>query len=161
MASRTPTAIHYRLAATKVPAYVTATALLLLFLFWLVCLWYWRHSDLVIWWGVGFLLIYIWAAKSVWRWQQQLPTGWLVYNGIGWNVQGFSSNASARKTPVYKRCSCVLDLQSVLLLRLTGCNYRSPTPQVRWVWASSDASPEHWQMLRAVVYAQKSASVRI
>lgn len=151
MASRLPVAIHYRLAHARVLTYAVVVTLLMLLALWGACLWHWRNNAFVLWWGLGFLLAYAWLCSATWRWLQTLPIGWLVWTGVHWRIQVISSQ---HDVPAYAHCACVLDVQTALLLRLSGCTHKSPVPQTRWVWVQAVDLPKHWCALRAVVYAQ-------
>lgn len=156
MASGLPTAIHYRLQTTRIPSYIVGGALFLVFALWLSSLWHWRNSIAIWWWVFGFAVAYVLVARAVWTWQQQLPTAWLVWNGVHWQLLADAMDTTIQTIPDYKKCTCVFDVQAALLLRLTGCTHAPPVPQVRWVWAQAASAPLHWHSLRAVVYAKKT-----
>ncbi|MDM0077809.1 hypothetical protein QTH90_25600 [Variovorax sp. J2P1-59] len=66
----------------------------------------------------------------------------LSFDGQHWSISGHSSLRTAR-------ASVALDLQSLLLVRLS-----EPTRARRWVWVDRQAMPERWRDLRRALYSR-------
>lgn len=74
---------------------------------------------------------------------------------LGFDGQHWSLREPAG-APGTVRANVALDLQSLLLIRLTAPG-RSP----RWVWLEQRAMPERWRDLRRALYSRAPASARV
>ncbi|MDM0104764.1 hypothetical protein QTH97_07460 [Variovorax sp. J22R24] len=66
----------------------------------------------------------------------------LSFDGQHWSISGHAALRTAR-------ASVALDLQSLLLVRLS-----EPTRARRWVWVDRQAMPERWRDLRRALYSR-------
>jgi toxin CptA len=71
--------------------------------------------------------------------------GVLNFDGLGWTLTGAHPGRAVHAA----RAAVALDLQSLLLVRLT-----QPGRASRWIWVEQRAMPERWRDLRRAVYSR-------
>lgn len=71
--------------------------------------------------------------------------GVLHFDGLHWSLTGTDRGRAVHAA----RASVALDLQSLLLVRLT-----QPGRAARWIWIEQRAMPERWRDLRRAVYSR-------
>ena len=71
--------------------------------------------------------------------------GVLHFDGIYWTLSGTDKDRTVHAA----RASVALDLQSLLLVRLS-----QPGRAGRWIWIEQRAMPERWRDLRRAVYSR-------
>ena len=73
----------------------------------------------------------------------------LHFDGLAWSLNGADPARSVRAG----RAAVALDLQSLLLVRLT-----EPGRARRWIWLDQSTVPERWRDLRRALYARAPAA---
>ncbi|RST54914.1 hypothetical protein [Variovorax sp. DXTD-1] len=71
--------------------------------------------------------------------------GVLHFDGLRWSLTGTDRGRAVHAA----QASVALDLQSLLLVRLT-----EPGRAARWIWTERRALPERWRDLRRAVYSR-------